>query len=1194
MTTHISVRLAWHDTGWNGHICCNPKSNTYCIGQNSYQQEMIVTDRTLDWEIPLAGQACHKLDNSPPCIHSINAFGAETLGSYIKPPNWFGDGTETKRWSLPAYTVATWPYEEMYKDEVVTANRTQGEPKYDAALRRAAASDYFAKIEEHQSLIFYYANYSNPFSDTEENRYVVVGMSRVKEVGDELTWINQSANMAKRYGSNAWARNITSLYPDQGLRIPYHAYMDRPDVLGKILFIPDDARSFKYATRHISDDGGLALVERMQEIVGVLEGLGDQHENWVERQRWLASLTAELWHHRGLYPGLLRVWEFLGFQEAIAYTKWQIELDKERGAKDAVFALVRGNTNDVPGLSVSKDRLATVRRQWQLLDFAQQVLLEKELPKFDIKTHQIASIILNPESVGILASLDDVGDNPYILCEQYQGASTDDQITFRQIDNGKFPAPDLGQAPEFLPDGWQRLRAVCIDQLKRSRQHAFLPADIVLSGANHILSFMPEWKRTQFVPKHLELDREQLEKGLILRYEDTIQYIYRKEIYEDERQVESVLRELARRSDIRLRTPVTDAHWRSYLYQTDSELTRRHPQDYDQVLAEQAAVCAGIFLRPVSVLCGAAGTGKTTVVSALIQAIERAHGQGASFQLLAPTGKAADRLRDRTGKAASTIHSFLARNGWLNDNLTLKRRGGKLAAGISTYIIDESSMVDLSLMAAFFRAVNWNSVQRLILVGDPNQLPPIGTGRVFADLIDWLRADLPEHVGQLETNMRLRINELSGAGTGILELAELYTRRSLEETKSEDHHAQEEEMLARTQEGGNVANDLRVLYWKTTDELELLLLQTIVADMEGDTGQTIDDTKPYMLWNAALVKEQIPYPEASQVISPYRGELFGIENLNRVLQSHKNSWWMENKGALAGITVFDKVIQIQNRPQSNPIWAYDSTSRRKEAVEVFNGEIGMSKIHGFDSNKWKYSNFRVEKFQVIFTRKPELWVSYESSSEVEENLELAYAISVHKSQGSEFNRVYFVLPKYKSGLLSRELFYTGITRAKQHCTLLVQDDISPLLSLRRREMSHLSRINSSLFVFRPMPSDYQTMYQWYEEGKIHRTLIDQMVRSKSEVIIANMLADRDIPFEYEMPLFAPDGTFYLPDFTLHLHGETWYWEHLGILHNEEYRRHWEIKKAWYEKHGFGDQLVVTQETNGFNSQDVITALRDLS
>jgi exodeoxyribonuclease V alpha subunit len=212
-----------------------------------------------------------------------------------------------------------------------------------------------------------------------------------------------------------------------------------------------------------------------------------------------------------------------------------------------------------------------------------------------------------------------------------------------------------------------------------------------------------------------------------------------------------------------------------------------------------------------------------------------------------------------------------------------------------------------------------------------------------------------------------------------------------------------------------------------------------------------------------------------------------------------------------------------------------------------------------------------------------LWVDYKSDHEVEENLELAYAISVHKSQGSEFERIYFVLPRDKVILLSRELFYTGITRARRHCTILVQEDISPLLSMRRPEKSYLVGINASLFSFHPLPNEMRTMRDWYTEGRINRTLADIMVRSKSEVIIANMLAEREIPFQYEVPLYAPDGTFYLPDFTIIWAGEAWYWEHLGRMDDDRYRNHWETKKAWYDRF-FPGRLVTTEESGDLSKE----------
>jgi exodeoxyribonuclease V alpha subunit len=178
---------------------------------------------------------------------------------------------------------------------------------------------------------------------------------------------------------------------------------------------------------------------------------------------------------------------------------------------------------------------------------------------------------------------------------------------------------------------------------------------------------------------------------------------------------------------------------------------------------------------------GAAGTGKTTIIDSILKAIEKAHGAGTAFLLLAPTGKASQRIREKTEKPASTIHSFLASKGWLNDNFTLKRTGGKKANDYSTLIIDESSMIDLGLMATLFRAIDWAKIQRLILVGDPNQLPPIGKGKVFSDIINFLSENNAQSLGRLEVNLRQMENRVSNKGTGILDLAEIYIQEKTRE-----------------------------------------------------------------------------------------------------------------------------------------------------------------------------------------------------------------------------------------------------------------------------------------------------------------------------------------------------------------------------------------------------------------------------
>ena len=114
MTVHISARVAWHNNGWNGHICKNPKENTYCVGSYSYPGEMVAEQRDINWETAVAGKKCLSLDRIPPCIYSCNAFGRDQLKAYSTPPVWFNDGSTKKEWDLPTSTTCIWPYEVMY------------------------------------------------------------------------------------------------------------------------------------------------------------------------------------------------------------------------------------------------------------------------------------------------------------------------------------------------------------------------------------------------------------------------------------------------------------------------------------------------------------------------------------------------------------------------------------------------------------------------------------------------------------------------------------------------------------------------------------------------------------------------------------------------------------------------------------------------------------------------------------------------------------------------------------------------------------------------------------------------------------------------------------------------------------------------------------------------------------------------
>lgn len=750
-------------------------------------------------------------------------------------------------------------------------------------------------------------------------------------------------------------------------------------------------------------------------------------------------------------------------------------------------------------------------------------------------------------------------------------------------------------------DSPERLRAFCVDELNRIASHSFGKAKTILESINRRLERMSEWMRTSYKERNFVVDRELLEGALhIEEDEQKVKYLYLIQVYEDERIIEKELRRLADLPDISLKIPISKEKFIVKLAKKDSILMKIAKDRYKDILDCQAESCMQIFCKPLSVISGAAGTGKTTVIQSIISNITRVDGVGTQFLIMAPTGKATERIKKQTQKdvtpRTSTIHSFLAKNGWINENFTFKVCGGTQYKDINTIIIDECSMIDLNLFATLIRAINWNSVKRLILVGDPNQLPPIGRGRVFSDVIEWLRKDYPDNIAVLKENVRQLVNDVNNKGNGILSLASMFIQ---ENQKDKDKFTVEKEtMFKRLQEPGNIEEDLSVYYWNEQNDLQEKLHNIIISDLQQATGKTTEEIggESELWFNFLRDENKHAQPERIQVISPYRGEFYGTDDLNRFMQRTFNKY--AKKGCqIDGISVFDKVIQYRNRPKTNPASVYNRTTQKNEYCDVYNGEIGVVRFHGFEKNRIKARWNRIWRFQVEFSgeEKKNLYYNYgkdlgktEKGKYIDEqkpidNLELAYVISVHKSQGSEFDYVYIIIPKRDSHLLSMELIYTAITRAQRHVTLLIQDDVGTLVRMSRLEKSAVRRINSSLFYFNPLPEELLYYNSWYESGKALATLTEYFVRSKSEVIIANMLFSENIDFKYEIPLYTTDGTMYLPDFTVTFRGETYYWEHIGMLNDKKYMEHWRKKEKWYQKH-YPDRLIVTYEDNNLSKQ----------
>jgi hypothetical protein len=180
-------------------------------------------------------------------------------------------------------------------------------------------------------------------------------------------------------------------------------------------------------------------------------------------------------------------------------------------------------------------------------------------------------------------------------------------------------------------------------------------------------------------------------------------------------------------------------------------------------------------------------------------------------------------------------------------------------------------------------------------------------------------------------------------------------------------------------------------------------------------------------------------------------------------------------------------------------------------------------------------------------------------------LELAYAVTVHKAQGSEFGLCFLVLPRV-SRVLSRELLYTALTRQRDRIVILHQGDRAELKSYASDYFSETKRRLTNLFV---PPRLTAIRDRFLEDRLIHTSSRGEPMRSKSEVIIADQLFAAGIEYEYETPLQAPNGSTRWPDFTVvdSDTGRTIYWEHCGMLQDPHYRARWERKLHWYRDQG---------------------------
>lgn len=403
------------------------------------------------------------------------------------------------------------------------------------------------------------------------------------------------------------------------------------------------------------------------------------------------------------------------------------------------------------------------------------------------------------------------------------------------------------------------------------------------------------------------------------------------------------------------------------------DVAKREEIELDE---QQKKAVMEAVVKGVTVITGGPGTGKTTTINTIIKLFER---QGLNIVLAAPTGRAAKRMSEATGCDAQTIHRLLEISGGISDDENDGRgtytfeRNEENPLDADVVIIDEMSMVDVSIMNSLLKAICVGT--RLILVGDVNQLPSVGPGNVLKDIIS------------------------SGEFT-VVKLVKIFRQAALSDIVTNAH---------KINRGEHISLDNKSKDFFMMQSLDINEIATIITILVRDKMPKYVNAKPFDI----------------QVLTPMKKGEVGVEKLNVILQKELNPPSRDKKEREAHGSIFregDKVMQIKNNYQIE----WEIRSKYGTLVEngtgVFNGDCGKIKM--------------INEFAQLVT------VEFEEGKMVDykysqlDELELAYAITIHKSQGSEYPAVVIPLLSGPQMLMNRNLLYTAVTRAK-HCVTIV-------------------------------------------------------------------------------------------------------------------------------------------------------------
>ncbi|MGI5172935.1 AAA family ATPase [Treponema sp. OMZ 840] len=1207
---NITVRVPWHDNGWKGTVCNNPQNNFSC----KYLKG-IAENKNCDFECPLASKKFIDLTEKDtekiPCIKENAAFLSEVTLSFMAeyPYSSYSDLGHIKptkvdispnslisrpyRWLRTEDSPASYiiNYSKKREEEYKLSHKSSSnypinkiwinEPQN----QKAVLEYYYDGLNDNSLIVPYLKNV--PF--TEDNRRVVLGIGFVKSVHD--TQVYNSFDVTKKITPYLWDKIIEHDIVNNGFVFPYKELYDywqsnsQSNIDKYIIFADDDYRDqFSNGSELISYDALISILKQAKKCYKEIStDIPAIIFDYNKISNWIDTQIERLQNERGIYPALGTL--------LLSSEKFTIKVDDEN--KNIALDIIKnisfdGTQDSVSELNKAIDNyngdFSTTQKAIAKRYIQEKVKIIKNLSRFICTEKQFKDILKNESKYG------DYIDNPYLLFENSLQNEFDLQIPLTILDNGMFFNLKKQKNDNDLviieADSKERLRAFLIRELDEQAQnygHTTLPVTrlVELINARNLTQDL------HFDSDSIELFEDFLKEKIIIKEIEGTTYLKLKSIEQFDEVAREEIEERVKSGKITLDIDC----FKNILKDKISKFEGNDTEKGKLAEKEKLESLTKLARNRISVLIGDAGTGKTTVLSALC-----AHSEiSTKVLLLAPTGKARVRMWNATGKQyeSKTIAGFLIadKNYNWNTGRYLLPKTSKVELSDSTVIIDESSMLTTEMFAAVLKASS--CAKRIIFVGDPNQLPPIGCGKPFSDLVDYFTKEYPSHIAKLTQTMRSNISETNDFASWF---------------KSNSNP--DESVLDSIEKKEN--NTLGICFRKYEDEE---LNDAIIDEIVKVTGMIDkDDVKNFDKSLGAVINGQytnfncggffgVPIDkgagskaEAWQILTPVKNSPDGIYNINEIIHEkyrpthyykfkEVNNYNSEVCG-LQKIGVGDKVICTKNGDSI----AYPNSNFNY----VANGEIGIRvgiKKGTYYQNVEFSTQLGVTYYGKTYRGKTYDWQYY--GDDADGDLELAYAITVHKAQGSQFNNVILVLNR-NNRMLSRELLYTAITRQQNGLVILYNDEFRNLLRFSSDEHSDLARRCTDLFT----PPKFINIENkgWYEEGKIHRTKTGVMVRSKSEVIIANELENAGLDWHYENDgnYIEINGNKYLPDFVIFHNGKTYYWEHLGLRNDEDYEKRWEKK----EKDYLSDKKIILkttqdQKNGGIDSEDILSIIQEI-